>query len=394
MRPNSKILNLLRSSSWVVPLLVTSSCVFNDMKNTTDDMAKDTHDMREKTADVAVTTNAMAAQTKELTQLTTQMRQEMQELRADTTEQLKKTVLGLTDTYADLRQKEAVDMRTRMLDTLEKTTSSEAKMVIEAKAVPAATFCMAFEFQLWKDNLNDTPEYLDLLFGDAMEEFLNDMKRYMQDPNDPLDPTSSNAQMQNLMAIAATIDRTNTNAKVLAKKRHEDPTSIWSLMESALDKADRVENGEISHDDLKPYEQQVLKFKSEAVAILQARANILPLEALSLVSDIENHALPVQAWMVYHGSTAQFDSSEAMRQSVDYLTQATKEISFLRKHGYSARINGSVKSVFNNLTVPDAGKSAKTLSLPKNKQASRISVETALAKAITDFKTAINVVEQ
>lgn len=384
MRPNCKILNALRLSACVVPLLMTSGCMFNDMANDTHEMRQKTGDMAATTSKMSDTTSEMSKQTEQMNEQMVQMRQEMADLKTETTQQLQRTVMGLTDTYSDLRQKEAVDMRNTMLDTLEKTSS------LESKVAAAGKYCMAFEFQLWKDNLNDTPEYREQLFRDAIEEFFLDLARYMPDPSESLDSTSTKSQMQNLMAIAATIDRANPNAQVLAKSEHREPDTLWSLIESALNKADKVESGEISHDDLKPYEQQVLIYKSEAVAILQARANMLPVMLLSRISDIQNQSLPMQAWMAYHGSTAQFNSIESMRQGLKFISDASLEIDFLRSHGYPARIGGTLKAIYNNMTVPQPGQSVTTLSLPKKQQATRTAVEKDLYKAIDDFKKAIN----
>ncbi len=373
MKSANRILSLLRLSSIVVPLLMTSGCVFDDMK-------EDTHDVKNTAADLKKTTDGIAVVSKNLDKVTADMHKDLSDLKAETSEQLKNTRTGILNTYADLRQKEAVDMRNQMLETLERTPS------LESKAVTAGKYCMAFEFQLWKSNLNDSPEYREQLFRDGMEEFFLDLARFLPDPSEALDPTSSKPRSQNFMAIASTIDGVNPNAQILARQRNEPEVSILSLIHDGLKKAQQVESGEISHAELKPFEQQVLIYQRQAIALLQARVNFLPVMLLSRISDIQSRALPIQAWMAYYGSTAKFENIEAITQGLEFISSANEEIRFLKSVGVEVQMNSTIRSLYKNMTLPEPGKSERSMRISSDKRGVRTAVEAALVKEINQFK--------
>jgi hypothetical protein len=329
-------------------------------------------------------TDDMKTTTQQMNEELTKTRAEIGDLRKDTQGQLVDTKTAIKNTYADLRQKEAVTMRIDALAGIENNRK------LEGKLASAGIYCMAFEFQLWKSNLSDTPDYRDQLFRDAMEEFFLTLAKFMPNPNGKIDPTSSDSQMQNLMAIAATIDRVNTNALNLAKASKEKPTSILSLIEDTLRKASKVESGEIRHSELKPYEQQILVNQSAAVALLQARANFLPVMLLARISDVQRRSLPIKAWMTFYGSKAKFDNLEAIQQGLEFITAANEEIRFLQEIGAPARINSKLKAFYNNLELPDPGQTDRTLQISAEKRETRTLVEKNLVNEINEFKGYIN----
>jgi hypothetical protein len=348
------------------------------MQNNTKEMNDTTKAMAKTTADMKQETGEKLDQTKDQLTKTTKKLDEM-------SDKLESLLDGIGNTYADLRQVEALKARHEsMLDELDKTDS------LEAKVVAAGTFCMAFEFQLWKNNLADTEQMREQLYRDGMEEFFLKITRYLPDSDKAPDPTSSKAKMQNFMAIAATIDRVNPNAQFLAKQMNVSTVSILDLIHEALPKAAQVERGELRIEDLRPFENQVLIYQKEAIALLEARANFLPMLLIARISDISSRSLPMQAWMVYRGTDARLDNLAAVQDGLGYLKKANDEILFMQGLGIPPRIDSTLKALFNHLRVPEPGNSIAAMHLTSDQRVARTQVEASLKDQLDKFKKYIN----
>jgi hypothetical protein len=375
----------LRLTALIVPLLMTSGCIVTDMKDTTDHMDATTSQMNSTTSQMNDRTAQMNDTTSSMAKDMSRMLETMEAMKNDTLEKLSETELGIKDTYSDLRQDEAVKVRHDMLEMMEQTSA------LNAKVVAAGKYIMSFEFQLWKNNLNDTSEYRDQLLRDAMEEFFLDLARYMPDPSDAPDPTSSKAQMQNLMAIAGTIDRVNPNAQVMSRKdKTVQQYSIQGLIEEALQYSDQVESGEISLEDLKPWQQEVLINRDAAISLLQARANFLPVMTLARISDLQHRNLAMQAWMTYHGFTPSFDNLAAMSEALTFIKSANDEIIFLKKIHVAPRIDGTLQSLYKNMNLPEAGTTIQSQHMKADKRVVRTKLEASLIKQLKTFRDYAN----
>jgi hypothetical protein len=367
MRPCLKTLKSFQLITCVVPLLMASGCIVTDMKNSTEEMNGTTKDMNNTTKEMNDRINSLS--------------KDMAEMKTDTHESLIETKDAIKNTYSDMRQNYTVAVRHDMIEMLEKATA------LEAKVAAAGKYCMAFEFQLWKNNLGDSDVYREQLFRDAMEEFFLELGRYMSDPNDAPDPTSSKANMQNVMALAGTIDRVNPNAQFLSRRfKSVQQVSISTMFHEALAKSAKVENGEIRVEDLRPFENQVLINRDAAIALLQARANFLPVMALSRISDIQHRSLPMQAVMAYIGSTPNLNNMAAMTEALEFMTNANEEIRFLKSINVSPRLNGSLKALFKNMRLPEPGMTAESQRMSAQTRNVRAGLEAALVGQIKKFK--------
>ncbi|MFL5814823.1 MAG: hypothetical protein ACJ763_14710 [Bdellovibrionia bacterium] len=399
MRPNLKILKALQLTTCVVPLLMTSGCFVSDMQNNTKEMNDTTKEMNEKMASLLQsmnemksdthanlgmmngTTSDMSLTTREMNGRIESLGKDMSEMKTDTHDSLVDTKDAIKNTYTDMRQNYTVSVRHDMLEMLEKVS------VLDAKVAAAGKYIMAYEFQIWKANLNDTPEYRDQLLRDALEEFFLDLARYMPDPNEAPDPTSSKAQMQNLMAISGTIDRVNPSAQMMARRKQAvEPYSFSRMLHEALQKSDQVESGKIPLDQLRPFEIQVLINRDAAIALLQARANFLPVMALTRISDIQRRSLPMQAVMAYVGSTPNLSNLAAMSEALEFISNANEEIRFLKAMRVSPKLNGSLKALYKNMKVPEPGMTAQTQQMSPENRKVRVGVEAALIEQIKKFK--------
>lgn len=399
MKPSFKTLKALQLTACVVPLLMMSGCFVSDMQNNTKEMNDTTKEMNEKMASLLQsmnemksdthsnlglmngTTSEMNLTTREMDGRIESLGKDMAEMKTDTHDSLVDTKDAIKNTYTDMRQNYTVSVRHDMLEMLEKAT------VLDAKVSAAGKYIMAFEFQIWKNNLNDTAEYRDQLLRDALEEFFLDLARYMPDPNEAPDPTSSKAQMQNLMAIAGTIDRVNPSAQMMARRKQAvEPYSISKMLHEAIKKSSQVESGETPLDQLRPFETQALINRDAAIALLQARANFLPVMALTRISDIQRRSLPMQAVMAYVGSTPDFSNLAAMSEALEFITNANDEIFFLKSINVSPRLNGSLKALYKNMKVPEPGMTAQSQHMSAEKRKVRVGVEAALVSQIKKFK--------
>jgi hypothetical protein len=375
--------------------LMTSGCVINDMKQSTDDMKQSTDHMKQSTDDMNSTTKAMEKKTSDLDQ-------KMDKL-AETTDSLDKKISDLQTNiiapmkddvaktgrtvdyvYWDLRPDQALAIRTQHLDELRKVDD------LNAKIFAAGAYCEAFEFQLWKGEGRDTQDYLDALASDGLEEFFMRLREFTSDPTVATDPTSSKNNTKNLLALSAVLERVASISKNQPQLKDHQQLSLLDMLEEALAKSDDVETGKIAHEDLTLAEQQVLRYQDYALNVLETRANFLPLVALSFITDVQSHSLPVQAYMAYVGTKAQLGGIEAMRSSLDYLKKANDVIRFLRKIHYNVRFDGTVKAFYKNLRLSAPGTSARSMNISVDERQARASVEAGLLNEINTFKQLAN----
>ena len=119
---------------------------------------------------------------------------------------------------------------------LESLMSAES---FEMKTVEASKLLKAFEFQMWTSQKYDTPEYLDVLYKEGLDEFFRTMVEINAGESlegselHPFDPTSSQSRYLSVYAIAASLHKVHTYAEHMVTMGMEElqPISMIDLFE-------------------------------------------------------------------------------------------------------------------------------------------------------------------
>jgi hypothetical protein len=262
----------------------------------------------------------------------------------------------LTDElYADLRQGNALTIRSERLRALELAPSQEAKIS------EAAKYFMAFEFQLWKSYGVDSDQRLTELQKCAVQEFFRDVSSYIpHDRDTSLKPVPSNA-MRNLYAIAVTLHEVNPNTRDFVESKGKKPDSMLDLIKRALEAKAGVEAGKRDLAREPSWVSEVLAHEQDAVYLLQLRAAFLPVMVLGRIAAIDTGNEVKDATTLVMMLTSAWDAKLEGQNLVQLATYAKwireslKTVAFLADHGYSAALDGKLVRLYQNMNPLVAG---------------------------------------
>jgi hypothetical protein len=289
-------------------------------------------------------TTHMAGQTDQLVSLTTQVATLTDKL-ATLTGQLNNAT---HDTYKDLRQGNSVTLRADALKKMIAATSEEEKIGF------AGIYMQAFEFQLWKDHNPDNQTVLDGLYDQAFIEFFKE-EREFQDGSWSVNPTSTDSNMENLYAIAATLHEVNENAAEQDNADRMPQVSILSLIKGALAKAKDLNSGKISWNSLKAYEQEILTNEKDAVYLLRVRENFLPVLVLSQFTCLEYENFLSKLVDFTFGPTPDYKSLNLAQLYTyeTYLEDVNTTHDYLAAQGYAPMLDWRLAHLYSGLKTPD-----------------------------------------
>lgn len=371
------------TAAYVLPLLVAiSACQpfdnLDKVADKTDQVAATSEHLSDQTAHVSLSTDQLLVLTQKLEAMTESMNSNVS-----------LTEWSAWGTYKDLRQRDALQARKESLDSL------KSEPVMENKLAEAGFYNMAFEFQLWKDAGFDDEQNRQYLFRDAVNELFYRTAAWVQDPNSLVDPTSSDNDVRQFLAVAATLHKVNANAEQLAKLKNIPEVSVRDLIESALKKSSGVETGKIAQSDLTQSDVEILKAKRQAIQLLEARVNFLPAMLLSKITSVTQQGWIVQAWMTFVGTKASFDGLDVetivgREGTLKWITEANREYDFLLSIGYTPRIDSNLKRFYENMELPVAGKGSSDLQLKVEDRGARIDSENKILEQIHDFLNRIS----
>ena len=321
-----------------------SCSVQRDMKhmlNSTDHVDQTTKDMRQSTDEVKQATQDMKKSTDQMVQTTSDLSKK--------TDDMKKAT---DDLYNDLRQADALRARTDSLSLMEK----EGNQIV--KINHAAHYFMAFEFQLWKGRGQDSPEKLDALRRDAINEFMRVIQGYISQSRS-LSPLGMDSNSKNLNAMVAAMHSVNSNAIGTIK---EDGNGVMGLLKEGLKAKADLEAGKLALTDLPEYKKSVLEFEDDVTYLLQLRMNFLPAMVISQIGAPEGKQLNLltQAkilltpWTPYVGSRniAQLDQCQSI------MGAAQKVRAFLTTINVTPRYDDLLMHVLGNMRFPAVLKTA------------------------------------
>lgn len=339
-------LQLIKSCSLALPLILASGCMLTDM--------------RDKTNELADTSNQLK----------------------DTSAQLNATSKSL---YTDLRQGNSTDLRRKFLDQV------DADPTIPAKLSDASVYCMSMEFQLVKDLPMDNPTNRLNLYHEAMQQFMFDMTRYIPDPKAKINPSSTNNRDEGMFAFSMAISQLNMNEQLRKQQAGEQQVTAQDLIENALAEAKSLDTGKVSLDQLEPYKQDILLSEDLAVHLLQARVNFVPALMLNYITDIGEQNLVGKGLDLIFGLNASFDhvNLAQMSQLTSYMHDANRTMAFLTKNGFSTNVDGNLIRILKGLKLPEAGGGSTESKYSAADRAARVTAETALLNELHTYRKSV-----
>ena len=284
-----------------------------------------------------------------------------------TTEEVRDVAIA---TYEDLRQGNAMTIRSQRIQAMEATS------VIDTKISEAGKYFMAFEFQAIKDLPLDS-DRLQSLYLAAAQDFLRDLARYIPENRD-LSPDSKDANMQNLYALGAALQEVNPNASLEAERHGlPQPPSMLTLIENALLNKKSIESGKLALGDLPAYQRELLTNEQDLVYLLRLRADFIPAIVLDMLHPGMRYAGKItQAKMALFGWDADLAEMNSVQVDVaaERLEAGNKTRDFLLTIGDDPQIDAGLKKVYGKMNLNDAQNGS-----------SRIHVLVRLQNAVNDF---------
>ena len=188
---------------------------------------------------------------------------------------------AFSDTQDDFLQGTTALGRSDMIKNLEAATT------LRRKLMESARYFMAFEFHFWRGRDKYTPELRADLFSQGLQEFLSlwadhlerAPKSFVANP----DPTETDANALNLMALAFTAVILNPSQARLSKTLGFPPVSMLSLIEESLKSRLWARNPNNKISELPQYVQDVLIDEDRAMSLLKIRANVSLAGAFALI---------------------------------------------------------------------------------------------------------------
>jgi hypothetical protein len=276
-------------------------------------LTKNLDEMHDATQEMSTTTKKVASTSENLEELTEEL-------------------------YTDLRQGNAVTIRSERQKAMESTTS------IESKVSEAGKYYMAFEFQLWKNFGPDSEEKLNFLLKCGFMEFFRDIARYM--PADrAVTGLAQTEEMRNLYALAATMHEVNPNQEIQAKAKGAKTRSVLSLIKEALAIGAKIETGKADPKAQPEWVTEVLAHEQDAVYLLQLRAAFLPAMAFSKLTTVPASQALAGAWA---GDVSRYNTIQIFTFA-GWLKEAMATAAFLKEIGREYAFEVPIRVLFGNL---------------------------------------------
>lgn len=335
--------------------------VTESMHQKTSDMSADTHAMRRATEDMVFKTGEMNSTTKDMAKSTSAMH--------ESTDELKRTSSALDrqtgDLYQDNRQGLSLELRLHIFEQMSKANKQFAKIKY------ANFYLKSLEFQLWKDSERDNPQRLDELRLEAVQEVIQSIDELAPAGKRSFSPLSKQNNMQNLYALSAALHVVNSEARLpqmtaisagenapsdaLHEKEDHAPTGVLQLFYEALAAKTRVEAGDISYQDLRPYQASVLKFEEIATYILRVRMNFMTaLTIKQLAAGDGDELQPLQEmamWLRPWTTRVESRNTVQLRYYGWVLGEALATRDTLHGLGIEAPLDPRLQKVIHNLRV-------------------------------------------
>ncbi|MEO0336341.1 MAG: hypothetical protein AAF202_08095 [Pseudomonadota bacterium] len=230
----------------------------------------------------------------------------------------------------------------------------------EHKATEASKYVKAFEYQMFTGQRYDTESTYEIMLKDTMEEFFRSLVELNGDQSiveydfSPFSPfADTRSQELNVYAVAAALHKVHHYRESVGK---EPPASLFDVLSTALSEISKVEAGQMSVDDLKSHQVVVYRNYEEAIALMQARMNMIMIVALGKFSDRLDKTSTLIGAKIGLSQEASYEVGfmDLNRAQKDYillvLDYASETAEVLNGQGYEPEFLGELTAHYNTLT--------------------------------------------
>jgi len=273
-------------------------------------VGKDASATRKTTESLKNTTEDMNETTKKLQTSTAQMSQTTEALNAKTEHLAKRT----DDLESELVNKESYAMTTMNLDNLFNRTAvsgqdsqlnSETDMLIYAGA---AVHSMLFQY--WKGDFNETLDVLDERFRLAIEIlFVRCLKHIPR--TFEVNPLSPNDSYKAIASLGAKLEEQSLGYQTALANAKLEKLSLYDVVMMGLRGRGQMERAE----KLPKAAAMVLRYKQEAIYMMQLRHNYLPMMVLTRMSDFQDQSLAARLQSLILGQTVDLGIADGLSPS-------------------------------------------------------------------------------
>lgn len=335
------------------------------MSENTASMAGTTANMAAVTATMSQNMSEMLATTASMAQTTSQMANTTSEMAA-TTASMSQTTQNMELLTEDLRELSAWMFNILKQGDTSRLRDEAIKDMMAAESFPrkslmATKYFYAFEYQIWnsprfKSNI-DTLQIREKLKAAAVIEYAKTLSEFLPKDREVIG-TSGDEQMKNLYALVAAMHKVNDYQQDLIQgdksSRPLNIINMFTILDEALSILPKLENGEITRDQLTASQIEVLREEDTFVYALKLRFKFLPTFALARISGIEDASLLEKAKMLYLKWDPNFLKKgemnlEEIHYASEILLKAKETKNLLEKCGVKLPLDKKVIKIFKNM---------------------------------------------
>lgn len=252
---------------------------------------------------------------------------------------------NITKVYEDGREAETIKL---MRDALNGILQSPVKQTTN-KIKFANIYFASQEFQFWRNDQIDTPEYRQILFSKAVELFFADIDDWIDEayPISVLNIYSQSYQnWVNLSAMAVSMDRIHDRQKLMARFHSIQAVTMYDLIVEGLKSKNQ---DPASRPD---FAQKVLQSEQQAVYLLQLRHHFFPLMVLALATRFDEGLFQQGTRLLVDWTLdLKMANREQIRYWTEFLNKSLQTKQVLVELGYELESNPVVARLFRNLTL-------------------------------------------
>lgn len=264
--------------------------------------------------------------------------------------------------------------RRKALDGVMKMSS------ISMKVTEASKYVKAFEFQLWTGQRYDTKALRDRMYEDAMSELFRSIEELYGKPiaGESLSPFKAKRKAKNrnmnVYALAVSMHGVHHLQDIsTTNKNYSGKDSIYSIIKSSLKSIAKVESGEQTFAALKDHEVVVYNYKQEALALIQARYNMLLTMNIAKVSELKKSTLSglklIYTKRSFKSKITTLNLGE-QAEANKYLNTALKVKTFMNEINEAMIINSKLAKLYSKMRINESEDDESILTKSSEKQQS------------------------
>jgi CRISPR/Cas system CSM-associated protein Csm2 small subunit len=229
------------------------------------------------------------------------------------------------------------------------------------KITEASKYVKAFEFQLWTGQRYDTQAYKERMYEDAMSELFRSVEELYgkQIAGAELSPfkalNGAKNKNMNVYALAVSMHGVHQVQTVATTNNsNSSEESIYDIIKNSLKSIKDIETGVKEFSTLKEHEVVVYNYKEEALALIQARYNMLLTMNLAKVSELKKSAVSGLS-LLYFRKTFESKITNLnlgeQKEANKYLDAAVKVKTFMSEIGEVMITNDKVAKLYSKMRI-------------------------------------------